>query len=281
MMNPKKLTALYGIKWNPFAKKVPIEGINIDDKLQDFCWRAENLVMDGGFAMITGPVGTGKSVALRWLAHRLNQLQDVKVGEIIRPQSNLADFYRELADLFGMSLQISNRFNSYRSLREKWMSHIESTLFRPILLIDEAQEMIPLVLSELRLMSSNHFDSRSIITVILCGDERLPEKFRHPDLIPLGSRIKSRLITEHKNQEDLAAALNELINKAGNPTLMTKELIHTLADRSMGNYRAMMQMAEHLLEEGARREIPQLDEKLFFELFSTNKLPRNRRRKSK
>lgn len=130
-------------------------------------------------------------------------------------------------------------------------------------------------------MSSNHFDSRSIITVILCGDERLPEKFRHPDLIPLGSRIKSRLITEHKNQEDLAAALNELINKAGNPTLMTKELIHTLADRSMGNYRAMMQMAEHLLEEGARREIPQLDEKLFFELFSTNKLPRNRRRKSK
>jgi type II secretory pathway predicted ATPase ExeA len=278
-MNLKKLMALYGIKWNPFAREVPVDGINIDDKLKRFGWQVENLVMDGGFAMITGPVGTGKSVSLRWLAHRLKQLQDVKVGEIIRPQSNLADFYRELSDLFGMSLQVSNRFNSFRSLREKWKGHIESTLFRPILLIDEAQEMLPVVLSELRLMSASQFDSRSIITVILCGDERLPEKFRHPDLLPLGSRIKSRLITEHKTKEDLAEIMTFLIEKAGNPTLMTSALIQTLADRSMGNYRAMMQMAENLLEEGLRRETPQLDDKLFLELFDTSKLPRTRRRK--
>ena len=271
--------ALYGIKWNPFAREVPVDGINIDDRLKHFGWQVENLVMDGGFAMITGPVGTGKSVSLRWLAHRLKQLQDVKVGEIIRPQSNLADFYRELSDLFGMTLQVSNRFNTFRSLREKWKSHIETSLFRPILLIDEAQEMLPVVLSELRLMSASQFDSRSILTVILCGDERLPEKFRHPDLIPLGSRIKSRLITEHKTKEDLAQIMTLLIEKAGNPTLMTKALIKTLSDRSMGNYRAMMQMAENLLEEGFRREIPQLDDKLFLELFDTSKLP-GRRRKS-
>jgi type II secretory pathway predicted ATPase ExeA len=278
-MNLKKLMALYGIKWNPFAREVPVDGINIDDRLKHFGWQVENLVMDGGFAMITGPVGTGKSVSLRWLAHRLKQLQDVKVGEIIRPQSNLADFYRELSDLFGMTLQVSNRFNTFRSLREKWKSHIETSLFRPILLIDEAQEMLPVVLSELRLMSASQFDSRSILTVILCGDERLPEKFRHPDLIPLGSRIKSRLITEHKTKEDLAQIMTLLIEKAGNPTLMTKALIKTLSDRSMGNYRAMMQMAENLLEEGFRREIPQLDDKLFLELFDTSKLP-GRRRKS-
>jgi len=281
LMNRKKLTALYGIKWNPFAKDIPIDGVNVDAKLENFCWQVENLVMDGGFAMITGPVGTGKSVALRWLAHRLNQLQDVKVGEIVRPQSNIADFYRELADLFGMSVQVSNRFGSFRALRQKWISHIESTLFRPILLIDEAQEVPSAVLSELRLMSASRFDSNSLITIVLCGDERLPEKFRHPDLVPLGSRIKSRIITEYKSQEDLSTILSDLIEKSGNPTLMTKGLIQTLADRSMGNYRAMVQMADQILAEGVRKEIPQLDEKLYLDLFDASKIPRTRRKKSK
>jgi hypothetical protein len=89
----------------------------------------------------------------------------VTVGVLSRPQSGTADFYRELGDLFGVTLTPHNRWAGSKALREKWLAHIESSLFRPVLIIDEAQEMKPIVLAELRLMSSMDLDARSVLTV--------------------------------------------------------------------------------------------------------------------
>ncbi|WP_245232848.1 ATP-binding protein, partial [Thiorhodococcus minor] len=55
--------------------------------------------------MVHGEPGTGKSVVLRLLAERLAQLPDLTVGAIDHPQSNLADFYRELGELFAVPLR--------------------------------------------------------------------------------------------------------------------------------------------------------------------------------
>ena len=54
----------------------------------------------------------------------------------------------------------SNRWHSSKSLREKWLAHIEAALYRPVLIIDEAQETHSLVLSEPRLLASADLDSR-------------------------------------------------------------------------------------------------------------------------
>jgi dephospho-CoA kinase len=59
----------------------------------------EHQVREGGFALITGDPGTGKSVALRLLAHDLSMLPDVDIGVLARPQSGLGDCYRELRQL--------------------------------------------------------------------------------------------------------------------------------------------------------------------------------------
>jgi hypothetical protein len=64
-------------------------------------------------------------------------------------------------------------------------SHIEHALFRPVLLIDDAQEMASVVLTELRLLSSACLDSKMLLTVLLAGDGRLPERFRGEDLLAL------------------------------------------------------------------------------------------------
>ena len=58
--------------------------------------RCESLVLDDGFAMITGEPGTGKSVLLRTLAERLGQMRNLQVGIINRPQSGMSDFYRDV-----------------------------------------------------------------------------------------------------------------------------------------------------------------------------------------
>ncbi len=151
----KKLLALYGLKWNPFSPELPTEALYVTPKIEHFCWRIEqHLLREGGFAMITGDPGTGKSVVLRLLAERLAQLPDISVAAIAHPSSNLADFYREMGDLFGLELKPHNRWGGFKALRERWLAHLEGTLLRPVLLIDEAQEMPPSVLSELRLLSS-------------------------------------------------------------------------------------------------------------------------------
>jgi type II secretory pathway predicted ATPase ExeA len=265
----KKLLALYGLKWNPFSPELPTEALHVVPKVESFCWRVEQgLIREGGFAMITGDPGTGKSVVLRLLAERLGQLRDLSVGVISHPSSNLSDFYREMGDLFAVELRPSNRWGGFKALRERWLAHLDGTLMRPVLLVDEAQEMHPGVLSELRLLSSAQFDSRNLLSVVLAGDGRLNTKLRRDELLPLGSRIRTRLTMEYAGREELATCLNHLLATAGNAGLMTQELKTVLCDHAVGNYRVLTGMAGELLATAAQRELTLLDEKLFLEVFA-------------
>ena len=273
-----KLLALYGLKFNPFSPELPTKAIFVPPKVENFCWRIEHAqVREGGFAMIHGDPGTGKSVVLRLLAQRLSNVSDITVGAINHPQSNLADFYRELGDIFGVGLRPSNRWAGFKALRERWLSHLESSRIRAVLLIDEAQEMTPQALSELRLLSSARFDSQPLLCIVLAGDARLIEKLRHDDLVPLGSRIRTRLTTEFASRQELLACLEHLLADAGNASLMTPQLRHTLCDHAAGNYRILTTMAAELLAVGAQRELPVLDEKLYLDVFAQPDSPPKRR----
>jgi len=274
----QKLLALYGLKWNPFSPELPTEALYVSPRVENFCWRIEQaLIKEGGFAMIHGDPGTGKSVALRLLAQRLARLPDVTVGAVSHPQSSLADFYRELGDIFAVPLKPHNRWGGFKALRETWFTHMESTRRRPVLLIDEAQEMNPNALCELRLLASARFDSQPLLCVVLAGDARLIEKLRREDLVPLGSRIRTRLATEHASREELLACLDHVLAEAGNASLMTPPLRHTLCDHAAGNYRILTTLAAELLAVATQRDLPQLDEKLYLEVFAQPERPAPRR----
>jgi type II secretory pathway predicted ATPase ExeA len=264
----KKLLSVFGLKWDPFSPGVPIDGLHVTPKVENFCWRAENLAREGGFALVTGEPGCGKSDTLRLLVDRLAALRDVKVGVLSRPQAKLADFYREMGDLFGVQLQPHNRWGGSKVLRERWQAHIDAALFRPVLVVDEAQETLTSVLNELRLMSSSRLDSHLLLTTVLAGDGRLAERLRTDELLPLGSRMRVRLSIERATSEEMLETLRFVLAKAGNTKLMTAELMTMLCEHSTGNYRALMTMAGELLAIGAQREVKQLDEKLYFEVFA-------------
>jgi general secretion pathway protein A len=217
--------------------------------------------------LISGESGTGKSVVLRIVAERLASVRDVVVGVLERPQSKSADFYRELGDIFSVKLSPSNRWGGFRSLRERWRTHVASSHIKPVLLIDEAQEMAPDVLSELRILSSADFDATSLLTIVIAGDGRLLDLLRHQDLIPLGTRIRTRMTTESATRDELLELLRHSIAKAGNGTLMTDGLMDALVDHSSGNYRLLMTMSAELLAYGIAHEVSQLDEKFYLELF--------------
>jgi general secretion pathway protein A len=266
-MSMKKMQALFGLKWDPFKQDVPSEAILKTSRFAQFCYRVETLTLDGGFALITGDPGLGKSASLRALYDHLSKIPDITVGEITRPQSGVPDFYREMGSVFGVDLRVSNRWGGYKGLREKWRHHISSTLLRPVMLIDEAQEVPHAVLSELRLLSMEKFDSSSLLTIVLAGDMRLTNAFKQEHLIPLGTRMKTRLVMEPWMKPQLMELLREGTRLAGNPNLLTPGLSETLAEHAAGSPRVLMNLAGECLSVGMFKEVTQLDEGLFFELF--------------
>jgi general secretion pathway protein A len=274
-----KLLALYSLKFHPFHADVPTEALYATPPVDTFLRRVELTLPDGGFAMLTGDPGTGKTIATRLLAERLRALPNVVVGTIEHPQSRTSDFYRELGDLFGIPLTIHNRWAGFKALRARWSEHITSTLMRPVLIIDEAQEALTTVLSELRILASKDFDSKQLLCVVFSGDARLPERLRTAELLPLGSRIRRRLVLDYASRDDLLACLDHVLATAGNPSLMTTELKTTLADHAVGNYRVMMNLADELLTVATDRDLPRLDEKLFLDVFGQAPKPKSPSRK--
>jgi general secretion pathway protein A len=276
-MNNSEIRSLYGLKHNPFVPDVPADALFTIPGTEPFALRVQTMAAQGGFALIAGDPGLGKSKTLQQIAHRLEQVPDLTVGVMQRPQSALGDFYRELGELFSVGLSVANRYGSFKALRQRWMSHCKSTLLKPVLLIDEAQHVSVECLTELRLLQSHHFDSQSLLFTILCGDNRLPERFRSTDLLPLGSRIGPRLVLSPLSPDQLQDYLNFALEQAGNSQLMTKELMRTLAAHAANNLRVLNQMAAELLAAAAQRNLPRIDESLFFELFSPTG-PKSRRK---
>jgi len=267
-MNDTDIRSLYGLKYNPFLPDVPPEALYTLPETKRFLLRIQHMATQGGFALITGEPGLGKSKALQQIAQRLEEIPDLTVGVMQRPQSKLGDFYRELGELFGVGLTPSNRYGGFKALRNRWKTHCQSTLLRPVLLIDEAQQASAECLTELRLLQSHHFDSQSLLFTVLCGDNRLPDRFRTAELLPLGSRIGPRLVLSPLSPERLQDYLNFALDQSGNSQLMTPELIQALTTHAAGNLRVLNQMASELLVAAAEQDLTRIDESLFLKLFS-------------
>ena len=271
-----KLLALYGLKYNPFLPDLPNEGLWQPPGWKLFQDRLESLLAQGGFALLWGEPGLGKSKALQLLSLALERNNGLLVGVMERPQSSLSDFYREMGELFGVPLSPANRYGGFKALRARWRNHFKDLLLRPVLLIDEAQEMDNYCFCELRLLGSMRFDSECLLTAILCGDSRLVDRFRSRELLSLGTRIRVRHALEPLSREDLLDYLRFSLDQAGAPHLLTEPLMLTLAEHCAGNLRILTNMGAELLAVAVERQLPVLDESLFLEVYSKTLKPRRR-----
>src|SRR6266852_5350840 len=99
-----------------------------------------------------------------------------------------------------------------------------------------------------------------------------------PNCISRASRLRVKLLLDAASRDDLAQCLRHALEKAGNPRLLTSGLLDTLVDHAGGNHRTLMTHAHELLLAGAEREVTQLDEKLFFDVFAPAPAERPRAR---
>jgi general secretion pathway protein A len=84
-----QLLAFFGLKWNPFSQDIPPEALYVSPRVEHFCGRVEQQAREGGFALVVGEPGMGKSTVLRLLFHRLAGIADLITGSITGDRTGL------------------------------------------------------------------------------------------------------------------------------------------------------------------------------------------------
>jgi len=267
------LTAL-GLSHYPFDPDGPVRGFLRTAPIDVFCRRLRHLASRGGFALLSGAPGNGKSVALRLLADDLQAAgPEHTVAVLERPHASVADFYREIGHLYGIALTPHNRWAGAARLRESWRNFAQETCLQAVLLIDEAQEMSDNVLAELRLLAGERLDAGWLLTVVLAGDRRLLDRLHQPVLAPLASRLRVRLHLEEYPVTILEDVLRHLLHCAGNPALFTPAVIQTLAEQALGNLRCLMHLADQALTLAIEQNATVVDEAILLSAAATPPTP--------
>lgn len=144
----------------------------------------------GGFGLLTGEVGTGKTTVLRALVSRLPQ--ETQVAIILNPALSAHDLLATICDELGIGYP---QDASYKILTDRIYQHLlanHSNGKQTLLLVDEAQHLMPDVLEQLRLLTNLETESRKLLKVVLVGQPELQQLLQQERLRQLAQRITSR-----------------------------------------------------------------------------------------
>ncbi|AYA63561.1 ExeA family protein [Alteromonas sp. RKMC-009] len=145
----------------------------------------------GGFVMLTGEVGTGKTTVSRKL---LQQLPDnTQVAMILNPTLSALELLATVCDELGIPYDVDKASLKYftdRILAKLADNHQAG--MNTVLMIDEAQHLMPEVLEQLRLLTNLETNREKLLKVVLIGQPELQQLLKRNELRQLAQRITAR-----------------------------------------------------------------------------------------
>jgi general secretion pathway protein A len=145
----------------------------------------------GGFVQLTGEVGTGKTTIVRTLLEQ--KLPDVDVAMIHNPRQSEQEFVQSICDELRVPYPRENP--SLKVLVDALNEHLLTTHAagrRTVVIIDEAQNLQPSVLEQVRLLTNLETSKEKLLRIMLIGQPELSALLARPDLRQLASRITAR-----------------------------------------------------------------------------------------
>jgi type II secretory pathway predicted ATPase ExeA len=143
------------------------------------------LTQQAGFVVITGPIGTGKTTLIRYLISHLGA--DVTVGLLANTHVGFDSLLDWITDAFDVECEGRRQTDLYRALSRFLHSESERGR-RALLIVDEAQNLTPERLEELRTLSNLNLTAQ-ILQIVLVGQSGLRETLRRPDMEQLAQRV--------------------------------------------------------------------------------------------
>ena len=221
----------------------------------------------GGFIQLTGEVGTGKTTLVRTVLGRLPA--EVDVALILNPQLTALEFLIAICE--ELSTPPAEDKRSAKSLVDTLNRHLLAAHARgrrTILLVDEAQNLSPDVLEQLRLLTNLETAKQKLLQIILIAQPELRDILARDDLRQLAQRVTGRYHLEPLSREEsgqyidhrlkVAGALGEVFDDAAKQEVFNlsggvPRIINVICDRAMlGAYsRDTRKIGKRLVEKAA------------------------------
>ena len=186
-----------------------------------------------GFIELTGEVGTGKTTILRTLLAQLEQ-EAYRLAFIFNPSLSAPELLRSINQEFGIPSQGKAGSELLASLNAFLLA--ENAAGRTVLLvIDEAQNLSPEVLEQIRLLSNLETETDKLIQIVLVGQPELGHTLENPALRQLSQRITVRYHLRPMDFADTTAYIEHRLRVAGGkPSLFTAAAVRKIFTRTSG-----------------------------------------------
>lgn len=202
----------------------------------------------GGFVMVTGEVGTGKTTLLRNLVKQTPE--DLDVAFVLNPRLTVKELLQTVCDELGIPYDVDKNL-SVKQYIDRLNKHLLQTHQRnrsTVLIIDEAQNLSPAVLEQIRLLTNLETDERKLLRIILLGQPELGEMLARQELRQLAQRITARYHLAALTREETLAYISHRLTKAGgNPQLFGPKAMNQLYRISKGIPRLINVVADRAL----------------------------------
>jgi len=163
-----------------------------------------------GFAVITGEVGTGKTLLLRSLIGSAGP--NVQTGYVFNPPRTTRALFESMAEELGIHLNGTE--NPAGELNRYFLSTYEKDA-TAVMIFDEAQSLSTELLEEIRLLTNMETSSAKLLQVILAGQPELNAKIDSPELRALRQRLVFRCSLEPLNESDTVSYISFRLSAAG------------------------------------------------------------------
>jgi type II secretory pathway predicted ATPase ExeA len=175
------------------------------------------LTNQASFVVVTGGIGTGKTTLIRQLLNHVDR--DVTVGLISNTHPSFGDLLQWVLLAFNLDGAGKDKAGMYRVLTDFLIEEYRQGR-RTVLIIDEAQNLSPETLEELRMLSNINADKHLVLQIFLVGQAGLRDMLRRPDLIQFAQRIAVDYHLEALSLEETTAYVSHRLHIAGgNPNL--------------------------------------------------------------
>jgi len=225
---------------------------------------------EGGFVLLTGEVGTGKTTICRCLLEQIPE--DSEIAFVFNPKLTVVELLESICDELRISYPQGNRsIKIFIDVLNRFLLEVHSRGRKTVLIIDEAQNLSASVLEQIRLLTNLETNKQKLLQVIMLGQPELKQLLERTELRQLAQRITARYHLEPLSKNEIKAYIDHRLAVAGvERPLFTAatirklyglsggvpRLINLLCDRALlGAYARERQTVSPGLLEKASREV--------------------------
>ncbi len=189
---------------------------------------------NGGFILLTGAVGTGKTTICRCLLEQMPE--NTNIAFILNPKLTVTELLAAICDELGIHYPENNKsIKVFIDNINEYLLNEYANRRKTVIIIEEAQNLSFDVLEQVRLLTNLETNQQKLLQIIMIGQPELIEILFRPEMSPLAQRITARYHIEPLSKEEVAHYVAHRLSVAGvSKALFLPETINKLYALSNG-----------------------------------------------